>query len=96
MTLIFAYYLIEFLSRILDPNFFHSGSRVKKAPEPGTGSATKNLIIQSSRKYDLECLSRIQILFHPGSLEWISDPEVKIALDSGSRIRIRLRNAGKM
>ncbi len=32
---------------ILDPEseFFHPGSRVKKAPNPGSGSATKNLSI---------------------------------------------------
>ncbi len=38
--------------------------------------------------------SQIRTFFYLGSLEWISDPEVKKALDSGSQIRVR--NAGKM
>jgi hypothetical protein len=32
-----------------DPNFFQSGSRVKKIPVPGSGSASKNLSIVYSK-----------------------------------------------
>ncbi len=39
-----------------DPNFFHPGSRVKKIPDPGSGSASRNLNkCLSSRKYDPGC-----------------------------------------
>jgi hypothetical protein len=50
--------------------FFHSGSRVIKIPEPGSGYASKNIpisiynpekLFRSSRKYDPGCSSRIRI-----------------------------------
>jgi len=53
--------------------FFHSGFRVKKIPDPGSGSASKNpslinpkKLFLNSRKYDRGCSSRIRILtFYP-------------------------------
>ncbi len=74
--------------------FFHpktTKSRVKKNPDPGSGTASKNLSILtqklflSSRKYNRGCSSRIRILFFLP----IPDPGVTKAPDSGSRIRIR-------
>ncbi len=61
-----------FPSRILDPNFFHPGSRIHikefKYFNP------KNYF-SSSRKYDPGCLSRIRVLiFYPSR---IPDPGVK-------------------
>jgi hypothetical protein len=77
---------------IPDPNFSipDPGSRVKKIPDPESGSALKNLSIfnpfLSSRKYDAGCSSRIQILiFYPSR---ISDPGVKKAPDPGSGFAI--------
>jgi hypothetical protein len=60
------------------------GSRDKKIPDPGSGSASKNLSIfntkklfLSSRKYDPGCSSRIRIqIFYPSR---IPDPGVKKA-----------------
>jgi hypothetical protein len=62
-----------------DPEYFHNGSRIKKAPDPEYETATKNSniltqkLLLSSGKY--ECLSRIPDLFS------IPDPGVKKALD---------------
>jgi hypothetical protein len=83
------------ISRNPNPKFFilDSRFRFKKIPDPGSGSASKNLSIfnlktvSNSRKYDPGCSSRILILiFFP-----IPDPGVmkKKALGPGSRIRIR-------
>jgi hypothetical protein len=60
--------------------FFHSGSRVKKIPDSGSGPASKNLSINSnpkncSRKYDPGCSSRI------------TDPDFLPIPDPGSRIQ---------
>jgi hypothetical protein len=70
--------------------FFHPGSRVKKIPDPGFGSTSKNLSIfnpkncvLSSRKYDSGYSNRIWILmFYPSR---IPDLEVKKAPDPGSQ-----------
>ncbi len=63
-------------------------SRVKKIPDPRSGSASKNLSIFNpknflrSRKYDPGCSSRIRILiFYPSR---IPNPEVKKAPDPES------------
>jgi len=63
------------LHSVADPNFsiLDPGSGVEKIPDPGSGSASKNLrifkpqkLFLSSRKYDLGCSSRIRILiFYP-------------------------------
>ncbi len=68
---------------------FDSGFRVKKIPDPGSGSASKNpslinpkKLFLNSRKYDRGCSSRIRILtFYPSR---IPDPGIKKALDPGS------------
>jgi hypothetical protein len=64
---------------IPDPTFFHPGSRIRTFSIPYPGSSSKNLSILtpkkakkwflSSKKYDLGCSSRIQMLTfsHPGS-----------------------------
>jgi hypothetical protein len=64
---------------IPDPNFSipDTGSRVKKIPDPGSGSALKDLkfltpeIVLSSRKYDTGCSFRTLDpglhFTHPGS-----------------------------
>jgi hypothetical protein len=65
-------------------------SRVKKIPDPGSGSASKNLRIfyPDSRKNDLGCSSMIPDPdFFPSRIP-DPDPGVKKAPD-GSRIRIR-------
>ncbi len=74
----------ECLSRIPDPNFSipNPGSRAKKAQDPGSGSATKNVrifntkIILSFWKYDLGCLSRSGFfpIRDPGSRDQKLDP----------------------
>jgi hypothetical protein len=85
--------------------FFQPGSRVKKVPDPGSGSATRKLsifnpkkLILSSRKYDPGCLFRIT---DPRSQIWIfatPDPAAKKASDPGSLIFvdwIRIQRAKK-
>jgi hypothetical protein len=59
---------------ISDPNFSHSESRIKKIPDPGSGSASNNLSIlspkncfQALKKNDLGCSSRIRIFSMAGS-----------------------------
>ncbi len=80
------------------PEFLHPGSRVKKEPDPRSGSAKKKFltkkILLSSQKYDPWCLSLIPNpdLFHPGPRIWISDPRVKKALDPRSRTRNTVLN----
>jgi hypothetical protein len=80
------------LSRMPDPTFFHTGSRIRTVSIPDPEAASKNLTILtpkkkkkwvlSSRKYDLGCSSRIpdpDADFLP-----IPDPGVKRAPDLGS------------
>ncbi len=67
------------LSRIPDPTFFHTGSRIRTVSIADPGSSSKNLSILtpkkqknwflSSKKYDPGCSSRIRMLTfsHPGS-----------------------------
>jgi hypothetical protein len=87
------------LSRIPDPTFFRSGSRIRTVSIPDPGSASKNLGILtqkkpkhwflSSRKYDPGCSSRIPDPDADLLPSRIPDPGVKKALDPGSWIRIR-------
>ncbi len=71
------------LSRILDPNFFHPGSRVKKIPEPGSRVKKRSYVFLtqklflSSQKYDPGCSSRIQIPDPNLDFLPIPDQEVK-------------------
>jgi hypothetical protein len=90
------------LSRILDPTFFHPGSRIRTVSILDSGS---RILIKeflsiltpkkgkkwflSSKKYDPGCSSRIpdpDADFLPSR---IPDPGVKKAPNPGSRIRIR-------
>ncbi len=74
-------YLLNFqLLRIRDvclgPQFFHPGSRIKKIPDPGFGSASKNL--STFNQKIKTCFLALGILIgdvHPGSGFFpISDP----------------------
>ncbi len=75
------------------PNFSIPDPGLKKAPDPGSGSATKNLSagiffplklfpVLSCLKYDLDCLSQIWIFFHPG----YGIPDSGVKKNTGSRI----------
>jgi hypothetical protein len=72
------------LSRIQDPgfNFFHSGCRVDKIPDPGSGSASSILTQKTETKF-----SKIRsgmFIPDPGSGFFsIPDPGAKKATDSG-------------
>jgi hypothetical protein len=75
---------------IPDPTFFYPGSRVKKIPDPGSGSASKNLNIFNPKN----CFSLGNIIrdVHPGF--GIPDPGTRIQgvekqKLTGARIRIR-------
>ncbi len=71
-------------SRILDPNFFHPGSRIR-IKEFKYFYPKKCFL--TSRKYDPGCSSRIRILtFYPSR---IPDPGVKKAPDPRSRCGIQ-------
>jgi hypothetical protein len=91
------------LSRIPDPIFSISDpeSRVKNIPDPGFGSASKNLSILthknvlSSGKYDRGCSTRIRIPDPDPGFIPIPDPGAKKAPDPGSRSATLIhRNAG--
>jgi hypothetical protein len=82
---------------IPDPNFFHHGSRVKKISDPGSGSASKNLVILHqklflSRKYDLGCLCRIGILiFYPSRIPGSKRHADRKKVNRGKQKRIEPR-----
>ncbi len=75
---------------ITDSNFSIPDPRVKKSPDPGSGSTTLNRqkiwmfltqkVLLSSLKYDLVCWSQIRIFVYP-------DPGVKKSPVPESRIR---------
>jgi hypothetical protein len=73
-----------FPSRVLDPNFFHPGSRIRNK-EFKCFNPKKWFV--SSRKYDLGCSSRIPDP-DPDFLP-IPDPGSRGQKGTGSRIRIR-------
>jgi hypothetical protein len=62
---------------IPDPGseLFHTGSRVKKASDPGYGSATKNLSICNPKNLYIALVNMIQDVYFwildPGSQIWI-------------------------
>jgi hypothetical protein len=68
------------LSRILHPNFFHLGSRVKEIPDPGSGYASKNLSILTQKI--VSKLGNMIPVVHAGSRS-------RGRKGTGSRIRIR-------
>jgi hypothetical protein len=77
----------------LGSEFFHLRSRIKKAPDPGSGSTTKNLaflikkMLQSSRKKDIGYLSIPDPdFFHP---ETGSGSRRRGQKSTESRIQIR-------
>ncbi len=69
---------------ILDPNFFHLGSRFKKVLDPGSGSASMNVIIFNPKIVFLALENMIPDLdfYHPGSRSMGQK-------GTGSRIQIR-------
>jgi hypothetical protein len=71
---------------IPDPNFFHHGSRVKKLPDPGSASASKNLSILTQNIVSKlsEILSGMFVPDPDFDFLPIPDPVVKKASDPGS------------
>ncbi len=61
--------------------FFHPGSRVRKIPDPGIGTASTQKLFLSSGKYDPGCSSRIQIPDLDLDLLTIPDATRSILLD---------------
>jgi hypothetical protein len=85
------------LSRILDPTFFHPGSRIRAVFIPDPGSASKNLSIllqKKPKKNGFQALENMIRVVHPGSRirmltfypSRIPDPRSRGQKDTGSWI----------